>query len=597
MVRTLRALATCSALLIAAGCSGGGSTSTPTAPTKNNGSGGGTTQPSSAKVRGQLTVVIKSRAKAARNTSGKRKPFYVSPATSGVYATFTDTNSTTITYQGYTLAAGATQSATSPADCSALASDNSFTCTLYFQLSPDPYTIELDAYDTAQSGTSLSSGNALSTDTESVTVSTNTSNTFAFTLQGIVEGFNVSPQYVGASGPIAPPEIKPTIKTAFAPTSSATAQALDADGYAIDAVDTATNFASGAQPSGPFTENTAFGVTAFDGDSSCSSSPCVGTSSSAVASPASETLNFSYSGNGTSGDGTTVMPYYGVIGLTEPSGYSTGGFTSATFNGTPYASEVYIVPFFGIVDPANTTGERTDASDVSFTYPGDTVNLYALQYHLPTGSSGYTIDTSNCGSVASSTSPTPLATGYGASFELTAGSASGSCDVTLGDGATPPDTATIHVVSTAAGGANVTVPCGGSTAAPDARNRSAKKRFTTACPPQHTSTLYNATNVNTTCDETASQYASLGLPTQGSVTTTDLTDGTVQVKYVLTGGDPNAVYTADVTCVAELGTFTTDGNGAATTTFTIPSNVPAGSSQAFDAFDGNDSVRGGTFTI
>jgi hypothetical protein len=585
--------------LIAAGCSGGGSTSTPTAPTKNNGSGGGTTQPSSAKVRGQLTVVIKSRAKAARNTSGKRKPFYVSPATSGVYATFTDTNSTTITYQGYTLAAGATQSATSPADCSALASDNSFTCTLYFQLSPDPYTIELDAYDTAQSGTSLSSGNALSTDTESVTVSTNTSNTFAFTLQGIVEGFNVSPQYVGASGPIAPPEIKPTIKTAFAPTSSATAQALDADGYAIDAVDTATNFASGAQPSGPFTENTAFGVTAFDGDSSCSSSPCVGTSSSAVASPASETLNFSYSGNGTSGDGTTVMPYYGVIGLTEPSGYSTGGFTSATFNGTPYASEVYIVPFFGIVDPANTTGERTDASDVSFTYPGDTVNLYALQYHLPTGSSGYTIDTSNCGSIASSTSPTPLATGYGASFELTAGSASGSCDVTLGDGATPPDTATIHVVSTAAGGATATVPCAGPTTAPDARNRFGKKRFTTACPPQHTATLYNATNVDTTCAEPASEFASLGLPTQGSVTTTDLTDGTVQVKYVLTGGDPNAVYTADVTCVSPLGTFTTDGNGAATTTFTIPSsfNAPAGSLQSFDAFDGNDSVRGGTFTI
>ena len=531
-------------------------------------------------------MLVHSRTSAKRAAIVGRKRDYVSPATSGIIATFVDANMTQ-TVQGYTLAPSAQESAVSPATCQAAASDGSFTCTLFFDLSAaaSPYTATLTAYDVAQSGTSATPANgggtvnALSSDTETISIQANENNAFDFTLHGIVEGFSTPVEYIGADAGPAP----------SATPLSATFHALDADDYIIDAVDATTSFDYGTQPNGTFTA-APFAVSAND-ENGCSASPCLAVASpAAVVDPTTETVGVTYSGAGAPGDGTTVAPYYGLIGLTGPAGYN--GYVSATLGGTNYAASAYVVPFFGIVDPTNTT-TRTDASDVSFTGPSQTANVYALQYHLPTGATGYAIDTSACGSIVSASGPTALASGFGSSFTLTAGTTTGSCSVTLSDGA--GDTAVIDV-SFAASASNVTVPCSVPTLAPNARNRKATASVPCAT---HTAALYGPTDGDgrVQCYTPSSTLAGFGFSGRGSVTADDQPDGSVKVHFAYLGGDPNATYNADVTCVGSIGSFHTDANGNATAVFTLSPGY-AGTTQSFDAGDsGSDNAITGTFTI
>ena len=207
----------------------------------------------------------------------------------------------------------------------------------------------------------------------------------------------------------------------------------------------------------------------------CAATPCVSLASPSptIVDPTTEGIAFSYAGGGTSGDGSAANPpYFGLIGVTGPSGYA--GHTSATIGSTAYAATAYVMPFFAIVDQSTKNAAATDASDVSFTTPSDSVNVLAVQYHLPTNSTGYTIDTSACGSIASASAGTPLASGYGESFTLTPGTQSGQCVVTLSDGV--GDTGTINVTSTAAGASTITVPCASPTLAPDVQRRSSAAR-------------------------------------------------------------------------------------------------------------------------
>jgi hypothetical protein len=455
MVRPFTSFAAVAAIGLLAGCGGGGSSPSGSQPPAN---GGGAPTTQNGKTRASISVVIRpsktsKTSNAKRVATGVRKRDYVAPTTAGIIAEFAGSDSASdITYQGYTLAANATASSTSPADCSALASDNSFTCTLYFALAPNiTYATTLTAYDAAQSGTSAqpaSDSNALSTATQNLTISSNSSNTFSFTLSGIVEGFNITPQYVGVVG-----------------SSSGTGvfQALDADNNPIDQYDTSTAFSYGTQPSGPFSA-ASFSVVASDENETCateatarkrarkrseavSSNACLTTTSNAVTNPTSESVSYAYNGNGYSGDGTTNNPpYYGEITLTPPTGYA--GNVS---NGA--AASLFIVPFFGFVDQSSSY--RSDTASVAFTASGQTITGYAAQYHPPTGAatdgSGYTVDASSCGSIASVGAPayTP---GLGISFTITAGSTGGSCTLTLSDNGTAAgaDTTAISISNTVA---------------------------------------------------------------------------------------------------------------------------------------------------
>ena len=197
-------------------------------------------------------------------------------------------------------------------------------------------------------------------------VMANQSNNFSFTLHGIVEAFDTEPQYIGV--PASPSPSASPLTTTF--------HALDGDFYLIDAVDASTSFFTGSQPSGPFSA-ASFPVTAND-ENTCATAPCVSLASPApaIADPTTEGIAFAYNGGGASGDGSTANPpYYGLIGATGPSGYA--GNVSATVGETAYAATAYVVPFFAIVDQSTKNAAATDASDVSFTTPSDSVNVLA----------------------------------------------------------------------------------------------------------------------------------------------------------------------------------------------------------------------------
>jgi hypothetical protein len=441
------------AIGLLAGCGGSGSSS-PGTPPGNGGGGAPTTQ--NGKTRASLTIVIGPR-KSSKSANVKhvsasgRKRDYVAPTTQGIIAEFVGSDSTSdVTYQGYTLAANAVASSTSPASCGAVGDDGSFTCTLSFVLAPNiTYATTLTAYDVAQSGTGATpatGSNALSTATQNLTISASTANAFAFTLSGIVEGFTVSPQYVGVGG-----------------SSSGTGifQALDADGNPIDQYDSSTAYAYGSQPSGPFSA-ASFAVVAGDEDEACAAqatakkrarkrrqavdaSPCLTTTSTAVTDPTSESVSYAYNGDGYGGDGTSNNPpYYGEITLTAPTSY-------AGFNSNGSAASLFIVPLFGVVD--QNSPYATGPASVSFA-PGQSITGFATQFHppsiAPADGSGYSVDASSCGSIAT-VGPSSYTAGIGISFTIAAGSAGGTCTLTLSDNGTSAgaDTATITVTNTA----------------------------------------------------------------------------------------------------------------------------------------------------
>jgi hypothetical protein len=492
MVRPFTSLAALAAIGLLAGCGGGGSTPSGSQPAPN-GSAPPTNQ--SGKTRASISIVIRASkastsAKVKRATAGTRKRDYVAPTTQGIIAEFAGSDSASdITYQGYTLAANATESSTSPASCGATADDGSFTCTLYFALAPNiTYATTLTAYDAAQSGTSpqpATGSSALSTATQNETISANSSNTFTFTLSGIVEGFSITPQYVGVAG------------TGGSGTLTGLFQALDADNNPIDVYDGSTAFvygpqpdpsASPATPGGPFIA-ASFPVVASDENEACvqaaptsrrrahqraavDGAPCLTTTSMAVTDPANETVSYTYNGEGYSGDGTTTNPpYYGEITLTPPTNY--GGNVS---NGN--AASLFIVPFFGFVD--QTSSYESGTAAVTFTDSGQSINGYGTQYSPPSGAptdgSGYTVDASTCISdgVVSSVSTPAYTPGVGISFSITSGDVAASCSITLSDNGTNAgaDTATISVTNTVPSDAQtLTVPSPGATHTPDARRR------------------------------------------------------------------------------------------------------------------------------
>lgn len=455
MSHTFKSIAAFAAVGLIAGCSGGGTSPARVANT-NPGATGGSPSTTAGKATGSLEVRLVSRNAAKRKPMGKRKPAYISPATGGIFATFASDAGTTT--QGYTLAAGQTASAASPASCGALQSDNSYTCTLYFALSPasSPYTITLTAYDTAQSGTTVQAGTALSTDTATETVTANASNSFDFALQGIVAGFNVVPQYVGAS------------QGAPIQNATATFTALDPDFYEIDAVDNATNFAVGTAPSDL---NASFAVAAMD-EGTCgdaAGTTCITSTSTAVTGPPSEAVNYAYDGNGSAGTGASDAPYYGVVTLSEPTDYS--GYTSSTFGDTNYAGTLYVVPLFGLVDQTSQYKDSTSPSTVDFTGPNESIAAYTKQFAPPTGATGYTIDHSACddaGSGAIATFTAPAAGTYGQTYTISSGPLAGSCTVNLTDGA--GDTATI-TVNNGSTSATIPVPSPGPVYSPNAKVR------------------------------------------------------------------------------------------------------------------------------
>jgi hypothetical protein len=468
MTTILRGATACAMLALAAGCGGGGSSpgNAPQAATSAPGSGA---PASFAKSDATVTLRISSRTSAKRAAHG-RKRLYVSPATQGLIATFAGASTTTS--QGFTLAPDVSATTASPATCGAI-TNTSYSCTLHFDLPPASYTATLTTYDSAQSGTSgtpvASSGEsapvALSSDTEPVTVAANTANAFAFTLHAIVDAFQSTPQYIGV--PAAPASPAPSLSTTFS--------ALDGDGYLVDSVDpdSTTTFFSGMQPSGPFSA-ISFAVSEIDGNT-CNASPCTTLASSsptAVSDTATEAVSFSYTGQGVSGDGTASNPpYYGLIALADPAGYD-GTTSAASPPSGPYAATAFVVPFFGFVNTSLGDAAAVDAADVAFTSSTQSVTLDAVQYHLPDASTGYTATLDGCtagsgAAIATVSAPTALA--YGASFVLTAGSASGSCTVVLSDGL-PADDVTIDVTNTAAGATGVTVPSPCPTLTPDAKH-------------------------------------------------------------------------------------------------------------------------------
>jgi len=453
MVRSLTTFAAIAAIGLIAGCGGGGPAPSATQGSQTPVTSGGAPTTQTGKTRAALTLVVQSR-KAARQAKVRRAARtgrtrdYIAPTTQGVIAEFAGSDSSSdIAYQGYTLAPGATETATSPASCGATASDGSFTCTLYFALAPSiTYATTLTAYDAAQSGTSgapATGSNALSTGSQSIAITANAANTFAFTLSGIVEGFTISPQYVGVAG-----------------TSSGTGtltglfQALDADNDPIDEYDGGTSYVYGPQPGGPFVA-ASFAVAASDENETCAKTACLTTTSTAVTSAPTETVSYAYDGAGEGGNGTASdPPYYGQITLSPPASY--GGFDS---NG--YAASLFIVPFFGFVDASSAYASGT--ASVAFTASGQSITGFATQYHPPSAApgdgSGYTVDASSCGSgdssIASVGTPT-YTVGVGIAFPITAGSTSGTCTITLSDDgtATGADTATIDISNTTPGNAS-----------------------------------------------------------------------------------------------------------------------------------------------
>jgi hypothetical protein len=200
----------------------------------------------------------------------------------------------------------------------------------------------------------------------------------------------------------------------------------------------------------------------------------VTTSAAPITNPGSQGVAYAYSGAGSPGDGSTVQPYYGVVTVAEPSGYT--GFTSASL-GSPavaYAGAMYVVPLFGLVDHTSPYADATSNATVDFTLDGTTESItgYAAQYAQPTNATGgYTADASSCANqgsplvTVSSPSPNP---GYGASFTITAGTSAGSCTITVGDGA--GDTASIAVNVTSSS-TTTTVPTPGPTYSPNVKKR------------------------------------------------------------------------------------------------------------------------------
>ena len=218
--------------------------------------------------------------------------------------------------------------------------------------------------------------------------------------------------------------------------------------------------------------NASFAVATID-KNLCNTPPCVTSTSTAVTGPASEGVDYSYTGNGSPGNGTTQAPYYGVLALTAPADYS--GFVSLMDTGVNYAGTLYVVPLFGLVDPTSPYADAASSSTVDFTASGKTVTAYAAQYALPTSATGYSVDDAACSdaSIASVDQTTlvanPANPGYGDEFTITSGTAPGPCTITISDGG--GDTASITVNNTSTTSNNITVPTPGPTFSPNAKKR------------------------------------------------------------------------------------------------------------------------------
>jgi hypothetical protein len=413
-VRRFSCAALVAAVGLAAGCSG---SSTPVAPTMHASPG---TVANAKRATTTLTFAIPRRAGAKRYAIGKRKPKYVSPSTSGMIASMTnpDYDGGATQYQGYTLSAGITATAASPASCGAAGADG-FTCTIFLDLPPDAaqnYTVTLTAYDVAQSGTAATpadGSNALSTDTESFTVVADTANTVAFTLEGIVRGFYATRQNDGI------PNTAASYTLTFLP--------LDADGNPIN--DSAPlAYYNGST----FVENATFNVAATDvNDLPGATTPVYAISGTpAITSGSTGAVTVTYDGQsspGTFGTASTSGPGYGSVTVSAPADY-------VGYNSAGYAATATLLPFFPAVDQTNALA--SGPATVAFTQSGQTITAYGIQANAVSNSAGYSVDDSDCsgnanygniadaGPLSPNLEPAVSNTAFGTMFTIMSGSPS-----------------------------------------------------------------------------------------------------------------------------------------------------------------------------
>ena len=486
-MKTTRTLATAVAIALLAGCGGG--SSSPIAPTQAK------TQPVTGASNGKkqsVTITFnigKSRANLKAHGATKSRK-YISPGTMGAVVIATSDNGTPATATansttyGYDLTD--TTTATGSSTCAVDAADGSRTCSLVFPLNPDSYDITVTTYDQAQTNGSATAptGKPLSTQTlKNQTISSNSTNTFAFQLGAYVEGFIVPgetgdsfPSIVGANG-IAGTSGVVGATGGTGQTVTTTIAALDEDGYQIDQY-------AGAYPyANPYSVSIedGSGQTPPDSDASgCSSAaPCVsvqpGTETtisstqpspaptSLFAKPADETLTYSYFGGGNVGSGienatnenvtlTTGVdqrPYYATV-MIEP----TASVPGATTNSGIFS---FIVPLYAYAttttatsnDPKLLVWAAQSSPPGGADYNGGT--SYTALFPANPGSPGSAPSTT-CydanGVVVMSVDPGVYHKYFGKAYSITMASGnSGTCTLTFSDGATSPSTATLTLTN------------------------------------------------------------------------------------------------------------------------------------------------------
>ncbi len=359
-------------------------------------------------------------------TTTKKHRSYVSPSTDGVILSVADTTTSTTTSYGYDVSAAESDPNSTCGPTNVTTGTRS--CTLQL-LAPIGDTVAVTAtlYDAVPSGTT-ESGHALATGTsKSVSIAMDQANTIALTLAGIPAGLATT--YVGANGVTAP---------MFELQATPTVHAIDYDGNDIDTYDASTNYET------PFT------VTIADnGDDAACATHCSGfnygrtTLTESVTGPNTsfQTYYLDQDGspgtNGTGNETSATPPYYDTLKITN-------GVTAFS----PENDATYVVPLFAYPTSLSLTGAGTSATG------------YAAQYHLPDGSTGYTIDSACAGLVTEGAAATAT---FGASFALSART-NGACTATLGDGA--GDTATLPIsvsgIATILPAVNQAIDTGGS---------------------------------------------------------------------------------------------------------------------------------------
>jgi hypothetical protein len=356
---------------------------------------------SGAKMSSTVTITLHNRSAAAAAAMRKGKTRnYVSPSTTGVILSVDDTTAKSTTVYGFDVS----PQPDANSSCGATQSNGTRICTLGLPLTAgDSVTITGSIYDQIPSPLGLgavAAGNELAIGTSAATtIVANENNAISITLSGV--GARLEALAYGT------PYYEP-----YEQIPMFNLHVEDYDGNPIDAYDPYDTLAS------PVT----VAVTDAGDTSGCTkSSRCLG-------------FNFDLTTTTTSLTSPTGMPQF-FLNFGDTTG-STNGTGSETPSTPPYYAEITTTPNTGAVPGGSQSGVAILAP--LFAYPegvsltGSTPGVvYADQYMLPSGSSGYSIDASKCANLV--TAGSAQTAPYGAMFSLT-GITNGSCNVTLYDG-------------------------------------------------------------------------------------------------------------------------------------------------------------------